>query len=409
MQKEQGTEAEGIANSSVNKTDQMKITEIKSLANSSHPEMPGKTETLTGFKYNERHNIDSTENDSSSISTDAENEQMESSEAEALSNSTESDIQQAETLDSTEKAESAESETFEQPELKQAEILEDSRDTMASTEFQGSTNSTATEMPWEAQNSTNNKDVEIQVPEDEYNDLIQEITDLPSKFHDTAEKVADQLMPGIQKLSNRSKIYLSIANEEIAHGFRPLVGQHYAPFVASGISCIFLMLPLLVAIVVFEQIRAFFPLQKVILLANIYMANYFAALVLTSFIIRMEPMEFFFKNSLSVYIYMQLLQGLGFLLYLSMQCFNVVAICSRRTILLAKLASAVQLFVAVCISLHYYVTVFNRAMAQKPPRTCWRVHGVYSLLFGILCLLSRIRHAKKEYVQVADYNTDKKN
>jgi len=429
MQKEQRIEATAIANSFVNKMEQMENPEIKSLANSSHAEMPEKAGTLTSFSDNETQKMQSTENNSSSNSTDAENGKMESSEAEALSNSTENDRQQAETLEnSTEKAESAESETLEEPDLKQDESSEDSTeaeaqrtesikeelsanstDTMASTEFQDSTNSVATEMPWKAQNLTNNKDVEIQRPEDEYNDLIQELADLPSKFHDTAEKVADQLMPEFQKLSSRSKIYFSIANEEMAHGFRPLVGHHYAPFVASGISCIFLLLPLLVAIVVFEQIRAFFPLQKVVLLANIYLANYFATLVLTSFIIGKEPMAFFYQSSLSGYIYSQLLQGLGFLLYLSMQCFNVVAVCSKRTILLAKLASVVQLSVAVCISLHYYVTVFHRAMAQKPPRTCWRVHGVYSLLFGIICLLSRIRHGKKEYVQAADYNTDKKN
>eukprot|EP01018_Ginkgo_biloba_P035524 Gb_15335 [translate_table: standard] len=169
--------------------------------------------------------------------------------------------------------------------------------------------------------STENSTETVEDTEDEYSDFIQEFADLPSKFQDTAGKVADRLMPEFQKFSNKSKLYFNRANEGITEGFRPLVGN-----------------------------QSYFPLQRVLLYVNIYLAAYFATLMLASFLIGMEPMGFFFRNSLS------------------------------------------------------------GAMAQKLPRTSWKIHGMYTLAFFILCLFAKIKQGKKEYIQQENgTSTDKKN
>lgn len=249
----------------------------------------------------------------------------------------------------------------------------------------------------------------VEESEGEYSDFINEIADLPSKFQDTAGKVADRLMPEFQKFSNKSKVYFSRANEGIADGFRPIVGHQYAPYVASVISYIFVLLPLILVIVSFDQIRTYFPLQRLILFANIYLAAYFATLMIASSLIGMEPMLFFFRNSLSGYIYLQLLEALGYILYLLLQCLNLIISFSNGPSS-AKLVAFLQSGVSIFIGLHYYVTVFHRAMAQKAPHTSWKIHGAYTIAFFVLCLFSKIKHGKKEYVQ-EQYSsvTNKKN
>ena len=92
----------------------------------------------------------------------------------------------------------------------------------------------------------------------------------------------------------------------------------------------------------------------------------------------------------------------------SWQCFNVMDVSSKKKIMLAHSASLVLLSMTFYIVLHYYVTVFHRAMAQKSPGTCLRFHGVYCLGFGILFLLTNIRHGKKGYVNALVYNAHKK-
>lgn len=261
----------------------------------------------------------------------------------------------------------------------------------------------------DVEESAVNSTESVEESEGEYSDFINEMADLPSKFQDTAEKVADRLMPEIQKFSNKSKIYFSRANEGIADGFRPLIGHQYAPFVASVISYIFVLLPLILVIVSFDQIRTYFPLQKVILFANIYLAAYFTTLVLASFLIGMEPMLYFFRNSLSGYIYLQLLEALGYMLYLVLQCLNLIISFSNGSTS-AKLVAFLQSGVSIFIGLHYYVTVFHRAMAQKAPRTSWKIHVAYTIVFFVLCLFSKIKHGKKEYVQEQyGSGTNKKN
>lgn len=244
--------------------------------------------------------------------------------------------------------------------------------------------------------------------DDEYGEFMQDFINLPSKFQDTAQRVAGHLRPNIQKITDRSKVYLNKANQHITESFSPLVGKQYAPFLASVISYGLLLLPLAVVIILFENIRALLSLQKVLLFANIYLAAYFAILLLATFIIGSEPMTFFYKNATNSYIHMQLLQALGYIVYLILQTCDVVSSCSSESVA-AKVTVVVQWFVAFMVGFHYYVTVFHRAMAMKLPHTSWKIYGIYSFAFSILCLFARIKRTKKEYVQVGQVDSNKKN
>ncbi|KAH7441444.1 hypothetical protein KP509_03G038700 [Ceratopteris richardii] len=244
-------------------------------------------------------------------------------------------------------------------------------------------------------------------PSDDDYDIIQELTDLPTKLQETAGKVAEHLRPDVIKWKDTSKVYFDLANQQIRDSFSPLVGRQYAPFFASMISYGILLLPLIIVIMLFDHIKALFSLQKVLLFVNIYLAAYFATLWLASFIIGLEPMSFFYFNSLSSYISLQLLQALGYLIYLILQTTNVVYSCTSDT-LAGKVNSSLQWVVAMVIGLHYYVTVFHPAVTSKPPHTSWKFYAMYTVAFFFLCLFARIRWVKKPYVTSGNSISDKK-
>lgn len=254
--------------------------------------------------------------------------------------------------------------------------------------------------------TTNDQRQERDPSDDEY-DIIQEIADLPTKFHETAEKVADHLRPDLLRWSDTSKEYFNLANQQISDSFSPLIGRQYAPFFASMISYGILLLPLIVVILLFEHIKALFSVQKVLLFINIYLAAYFATLWLASFIIGLEPMSFFYHNSLSSYLSLQLLQALGYVVYLILQTANIINSCTSDT-RVGKVTSVLQWVVALGIGLHYYVTVFHPAVTSKPPHTSWKYYAIYSAAFFILCLFARIRWVKKQYVSSGNGRANKK-
>lgn len=241
---------------------------------------------------------------------------------------------------------------------------------------------------------------------DDY-DIMQELADLPTKFQETAGKVADHLRPDVLKWTDTSKVYFNLANQQITESFSPLIGKQYAPFLASMISYAMLLLPLIIVIMLFEHIRALLSLQKVLLFVNIYLAAYFATLCLASLIIGLEPMSFFYQNSLSSYLSLQLLQALGYVVYLVLQTANIINSCAFDT-LIGKLTAVLQWIVALLIGFHYYVTVFHPAVRSKPPHTNWKIYSIYSAAFFILCLFARIRWVKKQYISSGNDITNKK-
>ncbi|KAJ7569697.1 hypothetical protein O6H91_01G089000 [Diphasiastrum complanatum] len=244
--------------------------------------------------------------------------------------------------------------------------------------------------------------------DDDYHDIVQEFSNLPSKFHETANHVAQQLLPEIEKISNKSKDYFLLANQHMTKRFLPLIGEQYAPLAASLICYGLLLLPMALVIFLVERIRAIFSLQKVLLIANIYLAAYFASLVLALFVIGTEPILFVVQNSPSNFILVQLLQGAGYIMYLILQTANFVITCSDEAIL-AKLFASIQWLVATLVGLHYYVTVFHRAMAHRLPATSWKANAIYCSTFVAFCFFARIKQGKKEYTRIGDDTTDKKN
>ncbi|KAJ7564563.1 hypothetical protein O6H91_02G022800 [Diphasiastrum complanatum] len=243
---------------------------------------------------------------------------------------------------------------------------------------------------------------------EDYRDLIHEFSNLPLKLHETAGHVAQELLPEIHRFSEKSKNYFSLANQQIVESFLPFIGKEYAPLIASLISYGLLLLPLALVIFFIDRIRVIFSLKKVLLFANIYLAGYFATLTMASFILRAEPMSFFQKFSPSSFISLLLLQAMGYLLYLLLEIVDLVKTCWDG-VALAKTLAFVHCLVGTLVGLHYYVTVFHRAMARKAPQTSWKIYGIYSTAFLVLCLLARTQHSKKEYVRIGDYTTDKKN
>ncbi|XP_042513556.1 uncharacterized protein F59B10.2-like [Macadamia integrifolia] len=227
--------------------------------------------------------------------------------------------------------------------------------------------------------------------QDEDDDLVLEFRDLPSKFH-------QQLIPDLQRISTNSRAYLVQANKEITKGFKPLVGNKYAPTIASILSCVFILVPLLLVSLIFNRIKAYFSLQKILIFIQVYLSIYFTILSLSSLVTGLEPLKFFYATSQSSYVCLQVLQTLGYVLYLLLLLMYLILVFSTENGLGSKLLGLGQTMVGVAVGLHYYATVFHRAVLHQPPKTNWKVHGIYAVCFLVICLFSNAERRKKAYL-----------
>ncbi|KAL2906044.1 Glycerol-3-phosphate dehydrogenase [NAD(P)+], partial [Bienertia sinuspersici] len=228
------------------------------------------------------------------------------------------------------------------------------------------------------------------IDEEDY-DFMAEIRDLPSKFHQS-------FVPDIHKLSTTSKMYLTKANKQITNNFiKPYVGNQYASSISTAISCAFIIVPFLLVSLLFNQITAYFSLQKLVIFTQIYLSIYFSILCLSSLITGLEPLRFFYATSQSTYVWLQVLQTLGYVMYLLMLLMYLILVFSTDSGLGQKFLGLAQTIVGFAVGLHYYVTVFHRVLLRQPPKTNWKVHGIYATCFLVICLLARVERRKKAY------------
>ncbi|MED6158878.1 hypothetical protein PIB30_037163 [Stylosanthes scabra] len=228
--------------------------------------------------------------------------------------------------------------------------------------------------------------------EEDEDDFVSEFRDLPNKFHQT-------LLPDLERISTTSKLYLTKANSEITKGFKPYVGKKYASTVATAISCAIVLIPLLLVSLLCTQIKAYFSLQKIIIFTQVYLSIYFTILCVSSLVTGLEPLKFLYSTSQSTYLCLQVLQTLGYVFYLLMLLMYLVLVFSTECGLGSKFLGLAQTLVGIAVGLHYYVTVFHRVVSRQPPKTNWKVHGIYATCFLLICVLSRADRRKKLYVE----------
>jgi hypothetical protein len=219
-----------------------------------------------------------------------------------------------------------------------------------------------------------------------------DLADLPTNFQKT-------LIPDLEKFSSSSKAYLNKANKEITKGFKPIVGNKYAPTIATAISCAFIFIPFLLVSLIFNRIKAYFSLQKLLIFIQIYLCIYFSILCLSSLVTGLEPLRFFYSTSQSTYVCLQVLQTLGYVLYLLLLLMYLILVFSTECGLGSKLLGLAQTFVGFAIGLHYYMAVFHRMVLHQPPQTNWKVHGAYATCFLVICLFATADRRKKSYME----------
>ncbi|KAI3985066.1 hypothetical protein MKX01_038673 [Papaver californicum] len=233
--------------------------------------------------------------------------------------------------------------------------------------------------------------------EDDTTDFISEFTDLPSRFQET-------LIPDLERMSTKSKAYINRANKQITEGYiKPYIGKtyakKYASQIASLISAISILAPLLLVSLIFNKIKTYFSLQKIIIFIQIYISIYFSILSLSSLITGLEPLKFFFATSQSRYICLQILQTLGYVLYLLLLLMYLVLVFSTETGLSTKVLGLGQTIVGFAVGLHYYVTVFHRAVLNQSPKSNWKINGVYAVSFLVICVFAGAERRKKAYLE----------
>lgn len=205
-------------------------------------------------------------------------------------------------------------------------------------------------------------------------DLISEFRDLPSKLHQT-------LIPDLEKMSTKSKAYIALANKEFTETLKPIVGHKCASTMGTFTSASFIFITITLITLLLLQFRHHLSLQKIVVYVHTYLAIYFATLAITSLVTRLEPLKFFQKTSPAVYLYTQVAQTLGYMVYLLLQIIDLsVAM---------RMAGLTQTIVSIAVGLHYYVSVFHHAILGQPPRTNWKIFTVYGVCFLALSVFTR--------------------
>jgi len=234
------------------------------------------------------------------------------------------------------------------------------------------------------------------------------LPDLPTNFQQTVGAVASHVIPQLQQISDQSMNSFDKINRNLASSFLPWIGEKYAPIIATLISYCLLLPPLALVLFLCERIRAILTLQKVLLFINIYLVTYFAILLIVALGLGSEPTAFLDQYSPFGYMILQLLQAFGYMIYMLLQTADVIITCATGSPI-GKTSAVIQWLLALMVGLHYYVTVFHRAMAKQHPHISWKFYGFYSLSFLVCCLLARTQQSKKEYIPLGDETTDKKN
>ncbi|KAH0451527.1 hypothetical protein IEQ34_018826 [Dendrobium chrysotoxum] len=228
-------------------------------------------------------------------------------------------------------------------------------------------------------------------------DIIAEFRDLPSRLHSA-------IVPDLHKLSTTSKLYLSKTHREIAAGVKPFVGKKYAPSIASAASAGLLVLPLLLVSALFRHLLrtgSSASLYRGLLFVQAYLAIYFATLSLTAVVTGLEPLRFFYAASPGAYAWTQAVQTFGYVVYLIAQLIVLVVAFSAGDGegAAGKAVSLAQMLLGLAVGMHYYITVFHRAVTGDAPRANWKVHGIYAACFVVICGLGRADRRKKAYMQ----------
>ncbi|KAJ8765457.1 hypothetical protein K2173_014579 [Erythroxylum novogranatense] len=246
--------------------------------------------------------------------------------------------------------------------------------------------------PKTTQGQANKQPMSLGDQEDD-DDLISEFRDLPSRFQQTIQR-------DFESISITSKKYMTKANKEMTKGFKPIVGNKYASTIASIASVAFVLIPLILALLIVNHLKAYFSIQKVLIFIQAYLSIYFSILCLTSLVTAVEPLKFLFNTtSQSTYFCLMILQTLGYILYLLLLLMHLVLVFSTASGLGSRLLSLGQTLVGFAVGLHYYVAVFHRAVLHQPPKTNWKVHGVYATCFLSICLFAKADRRKKTYLE----------
>ncbi|XP_044470480.1 uncharacterized protein LOC123199507 [Mangifera indica] len=228
--------------------------------------------------------------------------------------------------------------------------------------------------------------------EDEDDDLVSEFRDLPNKFQQT-------LLPDLERISSTSKAYINKYNKEITKGFKPIVGHKYASTIASICSFVFILVPLVLVSLIFTRIKAYFSIQKILIFVQVYLSIYFSILCLSALVTGLEPLKFFYATSQSTYVCLQVLQTLGYVLYLLLLLMYLILVFSTDCGLGSRMLGLAQTIVGYAVGLHYYVAVFHRVVLHQPPKTNWKIHGIYATCFLVICLFASAERRKKAYLE----------
>lgn len=94
------------------------------------------------------------------------------------------------------------------------------------------------------------------------------------------------------------------------------------------------------------------------------------------------------QHSVDSYVLFQLLQSIGYLVFISLQCLQTLVMV-RSGIPLMQALAWVELIASVGVGIHYYIMVWQPAMLDQPPNIDFIFYLFYSVIFGAMIAVSK--------------------
>lgn len=204
-------------------------------------------------------------------------------------------------------------------------------------------------------------------------------------WQSTVEAVGEKASKHITK---PTKQWVASASDNLNKNLKPYVGEKAAPKVTTFICFVLVIAPLAATAALCSSFRHVLSLQRILMAIHLYLATYFLIMAFAQLYFRGEPMRLLQQHSVDSYVLFQLLQSIGYLVFISLQCLQTLVMV-RSGIPLMQALAWVELIASVGVGIHYYIMVWQPAMLDQPPNIDFIFYLFYSVIFGAMIAVSK--------------------
>lgn len=189
-------------------------------------------------------------------------------------------------------------------------------------------------------------------------------------------------------IAQPTKEWVASASDNLNKNLKPLVGEKAAPKVTTFICFILVLAPLAATAVLCSTFKHVLSLQRILMAIHLYLTTYFLIMAFAQLYFHGEPMKLLQQHSVDSYVLFQLLQSIGYLVFVCLQCLQTLVMV-RSGIPLMQTLAWVELVASIGVGIHYYIMVWQPAMLDQPPNIDFVFYLFYSVIFGAMIAVSK--------------------